>query len=159
MVSVVVVGYRMSGKTTLVASMANIPAPESGFRETCGCNYVGVNINGQEWHVWDTPYIASVDSMSSGWMGEEPLKEADVVVVCHAGHRDKSVMELVRACGVDRTVIAMTRGRCGREDYSYAIEYLCTTRSNGTLVHRAYGVTDLIACVLQLLPDTFAEAT
>jgi len=159
MVSVVVVGFPMSGKTTLVAEIVGIGVPRVGFQETCSCNYVSIHINGVEWHVWDTPRITSVDDITSGWVGENALEEADAVVVCHDGSRDRCPMSLVRACGVDRSVLALTRGAAGREDLSYAIEYLKVTRMDGTLVPRADGITSLLSAVSCLLPNACTMAT
>ena len=159
MVSVVVVGYPMSGKTTLVSSLANLHTPSIGFRETCSCNYVGMHVNGVEWHVWDTPRVASARDVTQSWVGYTALEEADAVIVCHSGSRSNCPMKLVRACGVDRCVLALTKGPCGREDTSYAIAYLQTTSSSGALVPRAYDTTGLLSAVIQLLAKTGAVPT
>ena len=89
--------------------------------------------------------------MSIGWVGENALEEADVVVVCHDGSRDRCPMSLVRACGVDRCMLALTRGAAGREDISYAIEYLQTTCAGGTLVPRAHDIESILCTITTLL--------
>lgn len=156
MVSVVVVGYPMSGKTTLVSSLANLCSPLSGFRETCSCNFVGMNINNVEWHVWDTPRVMHASNISPEWIGHAALQEADVVVICHDGNRNNCPMALVQACGTDRCIIWLARGACGRNDMSYSMEYLRTTCSSGALVPRAYLISGLISAIEHLLAKTGA---
>jgi energy-coupling factor transporter ATP-binding protein EcfA2 len=147
MVSVVVVGPSMSGKTTLCSALAGmhdttIPA----FDETCSCYYYTTVANGREWHIWDTPSISAPHEIEHGWAGEDTLREADVVVVCHDGHHS-SPMPLVRECGIDRCIIALTRGPAAAVDVSYAVEYITTTCSNGMLVPRACSRGELVACI------------
>lgn len=154
MVSVVVVGFPMSGKTTLVAALANVIAPTSGFRETCSCNFVGFKVNGTEWHVWDTPRVTCAEDICHGWIGYQALEEADVVVVCHDGNHRACPMTLVRACGVDRCVLALTRGAPGREDLSYAVNYLRTTRASGALVPRATNTMQLLSAISHVASRT-----
>lgn len=154
MVSVVVVGYPMSGKTTLVASLANLSTPKSGYRETCSCNFVGMEVNGVEWHVWDTPRVRGADDISPTWIGHAALEEADAIVVCHDGKQEHCPMSLVRACGVDRCVVALTRGASGKEDMSYAMQYLRTTCSSGALVPRAYSTSGLLSSLTRMLAKT-----
>ena len=159
MVSVVVVGFPMSGKTTLVSALANLTTPRSGFRETCSCNFVGLKVNSTEWHVWDTPRVSCSDDISRAWIGYAALEEADVVVVCHDGNRNMCPMSLVRACGTDRCVIALTRGAAGREDMSYAIDYLRATCSSGALVPRTHNITQLMSAITHVLAKAGAMPT
>ena len=145
MVSIVVVGPPMSGKTTLCHSLAGMHCQDTPvFNETCSCSFYTMDVNGREWHIWDTPSISSPHEVDRGWTGEDALREATVVVVCHDGHHG-SPMPLVRECGVDRCIIALTRGLAAAVDVSYAMEYLATPCSGGVLVPRAVGRADLIA--------------
>ena len=150
MVSIVVVGPPMSGKTTLCSSLVEMHGDSlPAFDVTCSSNYYTVDTNGIEWHIWDTPGVSSPADTEHGWAGEDTLREADVVVICHDG-RHGSPMPLVRQCGVDRCVIALTRGPTSAVDISYVVEYLRTPRGNGTLVPRAYGRSQLVAQICQM---------
>jgi len=149
MVSVVVVGPAMSGKTTLCSLLSFMHDSTStpAFEETCGCSFYTIALNGRECHIWDTPSLSSPDDIDHNWAGEDALREADVVIVCHDGHH-ANPMALVRACGADRCIIALTRGEAGCMDVSYAIEYITTRCSNGMLVPRACSRVELVACII-----------
>jgi len=150
MVSIVVVGPSMSGKTTVCSMLAGMYMEDPhGFNVTCSCSYLTVVSSGTEWHVWDTPGLESPADIERGWAGEDVLAEADVVVVCHDG-RHTSPMHLVDACGRDRCVIALTRGPAAAVDIAYALDYLRSPCSNGSLVPRASGSAQLLMCIKQL---------
>ena len=142
MVSLAVVGPSMSGKTTLCMQLAGLDA--TTVHETCAANYLCVDVDGTEWHIWDTPSVNKVTEMSNGWAGEGVVEEASIVVVCHDGRRDSSPMPLVHACGIDKSILALTRGPSAAADVSYTLDYLRTTRSDGSLVPRAVTVAELL---------------
>jgi hypothetical protein len=130
MVSVVVVGPAISGKTHLCVMLAGLPTvPVSVYNETCSTNYLKTDVNGVPWHIWDTPRYEV-----SGWVAEEVAAEASVVVVCHDGRRLVNPCELVRQFGVDRCVIALTRTELAGANLSWCSDYYRTVTSSGTLV-------------------------
>ena len=146
MVSVVVVGPPMSGKTSLCSALAGLNNRGVSMQQTHSCWYTEIDINQTPYHIWDTPAIADAEDINSGWAGEDALKEANVVVVCHDG-RHVSPMPLVNACGPDRCIIALTRSLNACVDVSYCIEYLSTVCSDGSLVPRTYGRDMLLICL------------
>ena len=153
MVSVVVVGPPMSGKTTLCSALAHMRDDTMpAFDETCSSYCYTIVANGREWHIWDTPSVLSPHDIDHNWAGEDTMREADVVVVCHDGHHGNP-MPLVRECGVDRCIIALTRGPAAAADISYAVEYIMTSRSNGMLVPRASSHAELVACISAMVGD------
>ena len=148
MVSIVVVGPSMSGKTTLCSTLVGLPPSSSSHdrMQTRSCFYLLMEVDNTPWHVWDTPALSNADDIGRGWPGEGALSEADIVVVCHDG-RHAGPMALVRACGPDRCVIALTRSQCAAVDVSYTAEYLATLCTDGSLVPRARGHGMLMACL------------
>lgn len=144
MVSVVVVGAEMSGKTTLCHRLLGFKEPRQHLK-TQSCYYLSAFVNNQEWHVWDTPALASRSDIEAGWSGESVLREANVVVVCHDGRYNYNPMELVEACGKNRAVIALTNGQNAAFDLSYMLPYLQTSCCYSTmLVPRASDLNMLI---------------
>ena len=130
MVSVVVVGPAISGKTHLCVMMAGIATvPASVYNDTVSTNYLKMDVNGVPWHIWDTPRYEV-----SGWVAEDVAAEASVVVVCHDGRRLVNPCELVRQFGVDRCVIALTRTALAGANLSWSMDYYRTVTSSGTLV-------------------------
>lgn len=151
MVSIAVVGPSMSGKTTVCSMLAGMSTGDPpGFNVTCSCSYLTVVARGIEWHIWDTPSLDSAEDIECGWAGEDVLNEADIVVVCHDG-RHASPMHLVDACGRDRCIIALTRGPAAAIDVAYALDYIRSPCSNGTLVPRAYGLSALLMWIESLI--------
>jgi hypothetical protein len=144
MVSIVVVGPAMSGKTQLCAMLADLPgAMESRHDETCGVDYLKLDVNCVPWHVWDTPRLDS----DGGWAGEAAAREASIVVVCHDGRRSFDLMRVVREFGVDRCIIALTRTPLAGASLNWAVSYLRTTDSRGSLIP----VVPVFECALQLV--------
>lgn len=130
MVSVVVVGPAISGKTHLCVMMAGmLPVPASVYNNTVSTNYLKMDVNGTPWHIWDTPRYEV-----SGWAAEDVAAEASVVVVCHDGRRHMNPCDLVRQFGVDRCVIALTRTELAGANISWSMDYYRTVTSSGTLV-------------------------
>lgn len=135
MLSVVVVGPLMSGKTRLCMSLAN--QQSSFLGQTCSASSVSLSVNNVEWHIWDTPAVHASDIAddSRSWLAHDVLQNANVVVVCHDGRPEsKGPMPLVRACGVDRCIVVRTRGSSSYHDLSFFVDYLQTCTSDGMLV-------------------------
>lgn len=152
MVSVVVVGPAMSGKTTLCGDIVGLGRDARPvFAETCSASYLSVLIDGVEYHVWDTPRLDSIDSMRRGWVGENALDEADIVIVCHDG-RHAGPVPLVNACGPDRCIVALTKSGAAAADISYLVDYLRTVRSDSRLVPRVRGRAGLLARMWLMAP-------
>jgi GTPase SAR1 family protein len=137
MVSIAVIGPPTSGKSSTCLAMSGVTGP---LAETCGVNYICTDVNGDEWHVWDTPPYTS-----TGWAGECIANEADVIVVCYDGRSGEGPLPLVKKYGVDRCVIALTRG--ARSYVSHAIEHLRTTRHDGSLVPISMPGVELVAAI------------
>ena len=71
MVSVVVVGPAMSGKTSLCGDIVGLCGDARPvFAETCSASYLSMLIDGVEYHIWDTPRLDSIDSMRRGVKGQ-----------------------------------------------------------------------------------------
>ncbi len=135
----------MSGKTTLCMMLAGLDT--TAVHETCASNYLCVDVDDVEWHIWDTPAVNNVSEMHAGWAGEGVVEEATVVVVCHDGRRDSSPMPLIRACGVDNAILALTRGPAAAADVSYMLDYMRTTRTDGSLVPRAATAAEVLVYI------------
>lgn len=134
MLSIVLVGPTMSGKTRLCMELGQQHS-SSTVGTTRSTSSIVLTVNGAEWHIWDTPAVCAADLATGGpWIAHDVLDEADVVVVCHDGRSDSSPIPLVRACGPDRCIIARTRGAASYHDLSYFMDYLRTTTSSGRLV-------------------------
>lgn len=105
MVSVAVLGPSMSGKTHLCVMLAGIEHDlKSVYSETCGVNYLKVDINDKPWHIWDTPAFER-----TGWAAEEVAFECDILIICHDGRHESNPCDLVDKFGADRCIIALTR--------------------------------------------------
>jgi len=141
MACVVVVGPATSGKTTTCFDLSGVTGP---LAVTYCAHYLATEVNGVEWHIWDTPPITDTD-----WAGESVLVEADVVVVCYDGRAGEGPLPIVRRCGVDRCVIALTRGAVSY--VSCAVQYLTETRYDGTLVPVAQAGVELVAAVSSII--------
>ena len=137
MVSIVVVGPLMSGKTSLCRRLVGLGNDRAILRETRSCSYATMKINNTVCHVWDTPALNSAEEIDQSWPGEDTLAEANIVIVCHDG-RHNGPMAIVRACGPSRCIIALTRSVHARTDVAYCLEYLSTVCDDGSLVPRAH---------------------
>lgn len=135
MVSIVVVGPPMSGKTSLCLYLAGKPAPVG---ETCCASYLSIAVNNREWHVWDTPRASASDIQGPHWVAKDILKEADIVLVCHDAQPGSNPMNYVRSCGPHRCIIVLTRNHAER-DMSYYLDYLQTEAGPGRLVPVVHG--------------------
>ena len=146
MVSVVVVGPSMSGKTTLCRQLLGMDCMQP-HHATLSCYYLTASVNGCEWHVWDTPALETAADIDKGWPGEEVLAEADVVLVCHDG-RYVDPMALVEACGTSRCIVVLTKSERSGLDMSYFLHYLqCCQDNLLQLVPRVQDTTQLIALI------------
>ena len=151
MLSVVVVGPSMSGKTRLCMSLSE--QHSSSLGTTCSASSVCISVNDREWHVWDTPAVlaAEIVNSSESWLAHDVLREANVVVVCHDGRPEsKGPIPLVRACGVDRCIIVRTRGSSSYHDLPFFLDYLKTSTSDGSLVPIVNPGADLLYSVNRL---------
>ena len=148
MVSVVVVGPAMSGKTHLCLTLAGVP---STFGQTCCASYLSIEVNDSEWHIWDTPRGAPSDMLDSRWLAKDILLEADVVLVCHDAQAGSNPMQYVRACGASRCIIVLTRGTSALNDLSYFYDYLTTSAQPGKLVPIVHKMSDIFTTVAALL--------
>ena len=148
MVSVVVIGPSMSGKTTLCSRLVGFGDDEMALQQTRSCSYMTMEVDNRTFHIWDTPALTTEDEITQGWPGEGALEEADVVIVCHDG-RHVGPMALVQACGPSRCIVALTRTAYAAMDVSYCLEYLRTTCDDGSLVPRVHGRDMLLSCLWQ----------
>lgn len=119
MVSIAVVGPSMSGKTHLCLMLAGLNStPASVHRETCGTNFLKVEVDNTPWHIWDTPAFEE-----SGWAATDVANEANVIVICHDGRYDCDPCRYVRHFGTDRCIIALTRSQFAGMNLSWSIDY------------------------------------
>lgn len=133
MVSIVLIGPAMSGKTHLCLTLAQQNCTCVG--KTQSASHISINVNDEEWHVWDTPSVSADEITSnSSWIGHDVLSEADVVIVCHDGRTLCNPMHYVKACGTDRCIILRTRGAQACHDLWFLSEYLQQVTSFGQLV-------------------------
>ena len=151
MLSVVIVGPSMSGKTRLCMSLSN--QHSSSLGTTCSASSVCISVNDAEWHIWDTPAVlaAEITDTCQSWLAHDVLREANIVVVCHDGRPEsKGPMPLVRACGIDRCIIVRTRGSSSYHDLSFFLDYLKTSTSDGMLVPIVNPGVDLLHSISRL---------
>ena len=141
MACIVVVGPATSGKTTTCFELSGVTGP---LAVTYCAHYIATEVNGVEWHIWDTPSISDTD-----WAAEAVLTEADVVVVCYDGRAGEGPLPIVRRCGANRCVIALTRGAVSY--VSCAVQYLRETRHDGTLVPVALLGVELIDAISSVI--------
>lgn len=130
MVSVVIVGPPMSGKTHLSMMLSGLEVlPRSAYNETCSTDCLKVDVNDSPWHIWDTPRFEGSD-----WPADAVAREADVIVVCHDGTRDSNPCNLIEHFGADRCIVALTRHGLAGSNLSWAVRYLSTLTTAATLV-------------------------
>lgn len=149
MVSIVVVGPPMSGKTSLCLNLAGMATPVGNLTpagETCCTSYLCIQVNNREWHVWDTPRASSSDIQGPHWVASDILKEADVVLVCHDAQPGSNPMNYVRSCGPHRCIIVLTRKHAER-DISFYLEYLQTEAYAGQLVPIVHANTQTLSII------------
>lgn len=150
MVSVVIVGPSISGKTTLCHQLAGY-TPPTNHTVTLSCYYLTAMVNNLEWHVWDTPALPETGDTDAGWPGEDVLQEANIVLVCHDG-RYANPMNIVDKCGRDRCIIVFTKENGAELDLSYFLTYLQGTACFGLqLVPREKHIYNIIARIISML--------
>ena len=133
MLSIVFVGPSMSGKTDVCLSLAQQNTVCTGITQSA--SYVAVQVNGSEWHFWDTPGVSLEELQGdTAWIAQDIFDEADVIVICYDGRTNYSPIAYARACGVDRCIILRTRGAQPCHDLWYFVDYLRLTTSRGQLV-------------------------
>lgn len=130
MASVVIIGHAMSGKSHLACMIAGFPTvPPPAHKETCGTSYIKADINGKEWHIWDTPRY-----QVTGWTAYEVVDEADIIIVCHDGLRASNPFDIIDNVDADKCVIVYTRHDTAGFNLSWRPRYFSTLTSRGQLV-------------------------
>ena len=151
MVSLVVVGPPMSGKTHLCVRLAGLPSAQQGvYNDTRSIDYLKTDIDGRPWHIWDTPAYEQ-----SGWAGTEIIDTADVIVVCHDGRRRSNPCDIIADMDANKCIIALTRTPVAGANLSYMVQYFRTTTSYGTLlpvVNTYHSPAALVSVIKSLAP-------
>ena len=146
MVSIVVVGKSMSGKTHLCMMLSGLAsAPPSIYADTRGTNFLKLDVNDRPWHVWDTPAYEE-----SGWSAESIANEADIIVICHDGTRGDNPCYFLDVFGPSRCIIALVRTPFAGANLSWASDYFRRLTWNGSLVpvvHAFDTADDLIVAI------------
>ena len=133
MLSIVLVGPSMSGKTHVCLSLAQQHCTNTGTTQSA--SHISINVNGKEWHIWDTPGV-TIEQLNGNtpWIAQDILNEADVIVICYDGRTSYNPVLYAKACGVERCIILRTRGAQPCHDLWFFFDYLRMTTKRGQLV-------------------------
>ena len=158
MVSVVVTGHEMSGKTCLALSLAGFSQRDNSiYHETCTTQYLKADVDGRPWHIWDTPAFNKHD-----WPAFDVLDEASAIVVCHDGRSEHDPFDLIRSFDVNKCIIAHTKHANAGCNLSWMHQYFNTVTSEGLLVPivPAYNeVNRLISAILKKVKPAIRAET